>query len=252
MYVIANWKENLTASEAERWAEELNKELRMSASGDSSNLMNKGDTEIVVCPPLVLIPILRSHLSLPISHFSLGAQDVSKFEEGQYTGEVSAKMLKDFVDYVIVGHSERRKYFNETDEDVAKKSILALKHNLIPIVCVSNVEEAGRWRVEAGKETGCWKLDDVIFVYEPVEHISTGGEFHPDDPEHANLVAKKIKDKVGQDVQVLYGGSVNAENVKSFVSQPDVDGVLVGQASLDAKEFTTIIKTLKQENKKTI
>jgi len=242
--IVANWKENFTVAEAERWAERLNKELRMSASGDSSNLKNEGDVDIVICPSFVLIPVLYSSFSILHSSFSLGAQDVSKFEEGQYTGEVSAKMLKDFVDYVIVGHSERRKYFGETDGDVVAKSILALKHDLIPIVCVSNIEEARSWKVEARKEARGLKLERAVFVYEPVEHISTGGDFHPDDPEHANLMAKEIKAEVGRDVRVLYGGSVTSENVKSFVSQQDINGVLVGQASLDAKEFVRVINNL--------
>jgi len=129
----------------------------------------------------------------------------------------------------------------ETDEDVARKSALALKYGLIPIVCVSNIEESRRWRVEARKEGRSLKLERAVFVYEPVEHISAGGDFHPDDPEHANLMVQKIKNEVGRDVKVLYGGSVTSENVKSFVSQPDVNGVLVGQASLDPKEFARIV-----------
>ena len=245
MYVIANWKENFTVAEAKRWVRGLNKELGMSASGDSSNLKNEGDVDIVICPSFVLIPVLYSSFSILHSPFSLGAQDVSKFEEGQYTGEVSAKMLKDFVDYVIVGHSERRKCFGETDGDVALKVGLCLKYGLVPIICISNVEEAGSWKVEARKEARSLMLERAVFVYEPVEHISTEGDFHPDDPEHANSMAQKIKAKVGQDVRVLYGGSVNAENVKGFVGQPNISGVLIGQASLDVEEFAKIIKTLK-------
>lgn len=222
--IVANWKENFTAAEAERWVGGLNEELR---------IKNKGGVEIVVCPPFVLTSILHSLLLIPNSPFRLGAQDVSKFEGGQYTGEVSAKMLKDFVSYVIVGHSERRKYFGETNEDVGLKIEQCLKHDLAPIVCVSNLEQASASQCvnESNK---------IIFVYEPVEAISTGGEFHPDDPEHAQVMAKEIKAVAGQDIRVLYGGSVTSENVKSFVSQPDINGVLVGQASLDAGEFTKI------------
>ena len=245
--IVANWKENFTASEAERWADELNKELRMSASGDSSNLKNKGETEVVVCPPFVLIPVLKSQVSslppdspqrrLPRGgrgkfQVHLGAQDVSKFEEGQYTGEVSAKMLKDFVKHVIVGHSERRKYFGEMDEDVELKIEQCLKHNLIPIVCVNNLEQVPKCQsAKVPKET--------IFAYEPLFAVGTDT---PDTPENAQKFAEKIKGEVGQDVRLLYGGSVNAENVKLFVSRPDIDGVLVGQASLDAAEFAKIVK----------
>lgn len=235
--IVANWKENLTTAEAERWVGELNKELRSKNQG----------TEVVICPSFVLVPVINSLFSILDSPHRLGAQDVSRFEEGQYTGEVSAKMLKDFVKYVIVGHSERRKYFGETDGDVAAKSVLSLKYGLIPIVCVSTVEEVRGWKVDAGKEAGRLMLEDTIFVYEPVGAISTEGQFHPDDPEHANSMAKEIKDIVGQNVRVLYGGSVNAKNAKDFVSQPDIDGVLVGQASLDAEEFTKIVDIVARE-----
>jgi len=140
-------------------------------------------------------------------------------------------MLKDFVKYVIVGHSERRKYFGETDEDVSQKIEQCLKYGLTPIACVSNLGQVSMVSRVSSK---------VILVYEPVEHISTGGKFRPDDPEQANLMAQKIKTAVGWDVRVLYGGSVTAENARSFVSQPDISGVLVGQASLDPQEFAKI------------
>jgi len=236
--IVANWKQNMTAPQAKEWLEVLSSKFKVQSS----------KLEVVVCPSFVLIPVL--HPSSIIHHLSihLGAQDVSQFEEGPYTGEVSAKMLQDFVDYVIVGHSERRKHFGETDGDVAKKSVLVLNHGLVPIICVSSVEEARNWKLEAGVDDGSLRLESAVFVYEPVEHISTEGEFHPDDPEHANAIAQKIKDKVGEDLKVLYGGSVNAENVKSFVEKPEINGVLVGQASLDPEEFSAIVKTLKQEN----
>jgi len=226
-YVIANWKENKTASQTTEWFEKFS----------IFNFQFSNETEIVICPPSVLLPALHSSLSSANpSLLYLGAQDVSKFEEGPHTGEVSAKMLKDFVDYVIVGHSERRKHFHETNEDVQLKVEQCLKYNLTPIVCVSNLEQVSRCQGV--------KVSQTIFVYEPVEHISTEGEFRPDDPEHANSMAKKIKAEVGQDVKVLYGGSVNAENAKSFVRQSDISGILVGQASLDAEEFAKIVNSL--------
>ena len=229
--IVANWKENLTATQAEDWVAEF------------SNLKSQipNDVEVVVCPSFVLIPVLRSHLSSLTSCISLGAQDVSKFEGGQYTGEVSAKMLRDFVSYVIVGHSERRKHFGETDRDVAAKSVLALKYNLIPIVCVSSLEEARSWELEARKDTGDLREDKVVFAYEPLFAVGTG---KPDTPENAQKFAEEVRTLVGQDVRVLYGGSVNAENVKLFVDQPDISGVLVGQASLDPEGFIGIVRLL--------
>jgi triosephosphate isomerase len=226
--IVANWKENLTATQAKGWVDELNRELGMSASGDPSDLRNYGKAEIVVCPPFILIPLLHSSFIIHNSLFHLGAQDVSKFEGGQYTGEVSAKMLKDFVDYVIVGHSERRRHFGETDEDVSRKIEQCLKYNLTPIVCVSKIEEVGG---------GKWDVGKTIFAYEPLAAIGTG---EPDTPENANDFAQKIKAEIGQNVRVLYGGSVTAENVQAFVSQSDIDGILVGKASLDAEEFVRL------------
>jgi len=226
--VVANWKENKTIAEAEQWTDGLNKELR---------IKNEGSVEIIVCPPSILIPILHSLFIIPNSPLRLGAQDVSKFEEGQYTGEVSAKMLKGFVDYVIVGHSERRKYFGETDDDVKLKVEQCLKHNLIPIVCVSHLKQVSKCH--------SIKVSQMIFAYEPLFAVGSG---KADTPENANEFAKKIKAEVGQDVRVLYGGSVTAENVKSFVEQPDINGVLVGEASLEAEEFAGIVKTIKQKN----
>jgi len=211
--IVANWKEHKTNSEARGWVEVLSSKLKVKSE----------KLEVVVCPSFVLIPDLHSQLSILNFELSLGAQDVSKFEEGQYTGEVSAKMLKDFVSYVIIGHSERRKCFGETDEDVALKIEQCLKHELAPIVCVSKIEQAF--------------ADKAIFAYEPLSAVGTG---EPDTPENAQKFAEKIKAEVGQDVKVLYGGSVNAKNAKSFVNQPDLSGVLVGQASLDAEEFARI------------
>ena len=213
MYVIANWKENKTTSQATSWLEQFS----------IFNFQFSNETEVVICPPFVLLPVLYPLPPTPYPQFSLGAQDVSKFEEGQYTGEVSAKMLKDFVEFVIIGHSERREHFGETDEDVDLKIEQCLKYDLMPIVCVSDLEQVS--------------TDKVIFAYEPLFAVGTG---EPDTPENAQRFAQKIKSKVGQDVRVLYGGSVNAKNAKSFVSQPDIDGVLVGQASLDPKEFAKI------------
>jgi triosephosphate isomerase len=236
--IVANWKQNFTADEAQRWVGELNKELRIknknlslrSRTLHSNKFESEGNVEIVVCPPLVLIPVLYSSFIIPHSALHLGAQDVSKFEGGQYTGEISAQMLKGFVDYVIVGHSERRKHFSETDEDVAKKTVLALKCNLIPIICVSNIEQVSKsQRVKESK--------NIIFAYEPLAAIGTG---ESDTPENANDFAQKIKAEIGQNVRVLYGGSVTSKNAKPFIAQPNISGVLVGQASLDAEEFVRL------------
>lgn len=209
--VVANWKEYKNISEAKRWVEVFGKRV------------NKG-INIVVCPSFVLIPPLHSSFIIHNSSFSLGAQDVSKFEEGPYTGGVSARQLADFVSYVIVGHSERRRHFGETDEDVRLKIEQCFGYELTPIVCVSNLEQVSRY--QSVKVSG-----EIIFAFEPLFAVGSG---QPDTPENAQDFAKKV----GR--QILYGGSVNSENVKSFVDQPDIRGVLVGQASLDPAEFARI------------
>ncbi len=225
--IVANWKENKTASQTTEWFEKFGASLSISRSRSKLSI----NLEVVICPSFVILPMMAYEIS-KLEGIKLGAQDVSKFEEGQYTGEASAKMLKDFVSYVIVGHSERRKHFGETDEDVNLKIEQCLKHDLTPIVCVSKIEEV------RGRK---WEVGKTIFAYEPLFAVGTG---KPDTPENAQEFAKKIKTEVGQNVKVLYGGSVNAKNAKSFVSQPDISGVLVGEASLDAEEFGKIIKTL--------
>ena len=226
--IVANWKENLIVPQAKKWLEEFSIfNFHRSEGSPLADFSN--DSEVIICPSFVLIPVIRSHLSHHTPHLSIGAQDVSKFEEGQYTGEVSAKMLKDLVKYVIVGHSERRKYFNETDEDVNLKVQHCLKHNLTPIICVSKMEQVSMCQ--------CVNVSKAIFAYEPLFAVGTG---KTDTPEKANDFAQKVKSEVGQNAQVLYGGSVTAENVKSFVSQKDLSGVLVGEASLDAEEFAKL------------
>ena len=227
--LVANWKENKTTPQAKEWLEKFGASLSISRSRSKLSI----NPEVVICPSFVVLPMMAYEAS-KLEGVKLGAQDVSKFEEGQYTGEVSAKMLKDFVSYVIIGHSERRKCFNETDEDIKLKIEQCLKYNLIPIVCVSTIQELSSFPSELSS-------NGTIFAYEPLFAVGTGT---PDTSENAQKFAEKIKAEVGQNVKVLYGGSVNAENAKSFVSQPDIDGVLVGQASLDPKEFAEIVKKI--------
>jgi triosephosphate isomerase len=156
--------------------------------------------------------------------FALGAQDVSAFGDGAYTGEVSARQIKELADWVIIGHSERRKYFSETDELLAKKEEQAKSAGLKIIYCVPN------------DSTDIPKGVDVV-AYEPVWAIGTGKS---DTPENANAVIATIK-ATSQVPVVLYGGSVTAANVASFVGQPSIDGVLAGGASLDPVTFSDLI-----------
>jgi len=161
---------------------------------------------------------------LPIG---LGAQDISSFEEGAYTGEVSAKQVKEFANFVIIGHSERRNNFGENDNILFKKFKLAKENGLIVIFCVQ------------GKETKIPENADVI-AYEPINAIGTG---NPDTPENAENVAAYFKANFKVPA-VLYGGSVTASDVNSFSQMPSIDGVLVGKASLDPEEFYAIIQNI--------
>lgn len=239
--VVANWKGYKTVSEAQEWMKEFRAMIVVQQLNNVS---------VVICPSFVVLPRMADEVS-KLEGVKLGAQDVSKFGEGQYTGEVSAKMLRDFVSFVIVGHSERRKYFGETGEDVGRKVEQCLKYDLIPIVCVSSVQELSSFPSDLACRQAGLNPNGTIFAYayEPLSAVGTG---EPDTPENAQEFALKIKKEISRDIRVLYGGSVNAKNAKSFVSQSDIDGVLVGQASLDAEEFADIIKTTEQENKGTL
>ena len=215
IWVIANWKSNKNIAEALEWVSEV-----------GSKLENKENLKVVVCPPFTDIEEVKK--SVLVSNFPLmvGSQDLSPFGDGAYTGEESARILKDVVEIAILGHSERRENFNETDEMVAEKVTKAIENNIIPLVCVQGIETP----IPEGVK---------VVAYEPVFAIGTG---IPDTPENANKVAGEIKEKYGNELEVLYGGSVNSENCKSFTMEENIDGLLIGKSSLDALEFVKIIK----------
>ncbi len=183
--------------------------------------------KVIICPPTLLIPELAKmieHLQVKIP-IALGAQDISPFPVGSHTGEVSASELAGLANYVIVGHSERRKEFGESDELVFQKAKEAKKSGLEPIFCVQ------------GKDTPV--PDDIkIVAYEPIDAIGSG---HPDDPNHVESVVTFFKEKKNIPF-VLYGGSVTSDNVFSYTGKPLIDGVLVGGASLDPMSFSEIIQ----------
>lgn len=214
-FIVANWKSNKTESEAKNW-------LSAMSSLKDQDLSNK---EIIVCPSFVHLPAMKAFIEEQKLPIKLGAQNVSPFDEGAYTGEVSAKQIKEFAESVIIGHSERRKNFLESDEMLFEKMKLAKQYGLTPLFCVQ------------GKETQTPSNSNIV-AYEPIDAIGTG---HPDIPENAEDVASFFK-KDYNVVHVLYGGSVTSKNVKQFTQMPNIDGVLIGRASLDAKEFYAIIQ----------
>ena len=225
--VIGNWKATKTIEETGEWAKYMKEELKTVDNG-----------EIIVCPPFNSIPLLVSRLEG--TKIKVGAQDVSKFKKGSYTGEVTVEMLVGLVSYCIVGHSERRKYFGETDDDVIEKVNNLIEYSIKPILCVSNLDQLGSY-LDRGK-TIVDKAEEIIFVYEPPSAISGGGSYKPNSPEDAAEGAKKIGVRLGKNVTTLYGGSINPENAKEFFSKESIDGGLVGQASLDPQTFVNIFK----------
>ncbi len=220
LYIVANWKANKTSSEAHAWLIQfLNKDL-ISYLHQSSHLKKT----VIICPPFTLL----SELSLLFSQYDLplflGAQNVSHFPEGPHTGEESAVQLAEFAKYVIIGHSERREEFLETDELLLKKVHEAKRHMLIPIYCVRDEKDP----IPEGV---------TIVAYEPKGAIGSG---KAELPSVANSVATNIKENK-QIPSVLYGGSVTPENVHTYTSQSMIDGVLVGTASLDPILFSQIV-----------
>ncbi len=226
LFIIANWKSNKTSLETKDWFQGI--------SNFQFPISNK---EIILCPAFTLLSNLKSYIVNPPageaghkSSLKLGAQDISPFESGAYTGEVSAKQIKEFADYVIVGHSERRQHFHETEEIIIKKLEMAQKYQIKPIFCISDISQIHNSSFIVPKS-------NIIIAYEPLSAIGSG---QADTPENASNIASQIKKIVGE-IPVLYGGSVTSENVASFTKTPYIDGVLVGNASLDAQEFLTII-----------
>ena len=241
---------NKTASETKRFAEELKRLLPRTKWCD-----------VVVCVPAVNIPAaMKAFKDLRVS---VGAQNVFYEKSGAYTGEVSADMLKDLgVKYVIIGHSERRQYFGETDFTVNKKVVAALEAGLHPIICVGESKEQRELGVTkevidlqvktALSGIPAEKIRHVVIAYEPLWAIGTGDTATA---EQANEVCEEIRTvirklygaRVARSVTILYGGSMNENNAHDLLAQPDVDGGLIGGASLVPKKFTEIINAANQE-----
>ena len=214
------------------------------------------NTLVVVCPPFPYLEMASDLAS--DSYFSVGAQDVSAEESGAYTGEVSAAMLKSMdMEYCIVGHSERRAYHGETDSLIARKVDQLLKHEITPIVCCGEVlEEREAERqfdvVRRQITDGLFHLTakqilNVVIAYEPVWAIGTGKTATPEQAQeiHAfirSLIKEKYGDIVANEISILYGGSCKPSNAKELFANPDVDGGLIGGASLKANDFVEIVK----------
>ncbi len=243
--IAGNWKMNKTSSRAEELARSLRDKLR-----------NRSHADIVVCPPFTSLEGV--YKIVEGSNIALGAQNLYWEEEGAYTGEVSAPMIKEAgCRYVIIGHSERRQYFGESNQTVNRKVKAALKFDLVPIVCVGERleerEEGKTFTVVEGhvKEglTGLTKEEmlKIIVAYEPVWAIGTGKTATPQQANEVHgYIRKLLTDIYGEEVssriRILYGGSVKPDSISGLMAETDIDGALVGGASLQADSFVEIIQ----------
>jgi triosephosphate isomerase len=244
--IAGNWKMNKTQAEARVLVEDL---LRDVGRFDAA--------EIVLCPPFTALPAVSELLSTE-TNIRLGAQNLSEHASGAYTGEISAAMLKElYVRYVIIGHSERRQYFKEDNALVNRKTKAALAAEIKPIVCIGETlpeREGDKWRkvLETQLTEGLAgfteaEAADIVLAYEPVWAIGTGKTATPAQAEETHLFIRKhlgklITPAAAERVRIQYGGSVKPENAKELLNQPNIDGALVGGASLDARGFISIIK----------
>ena len=229
-FIIANWKSYKTSLEAKEWLQEIS----------NFQFPISDETDIIVCPSFTLLPEMHRFITEKNMPLKLGTQDISQFGEGAYTGAINVKQAAECVTHAIVGHSERRKYFHETDEDVLAKVKVLVENNLTPILCISDVKQLEYYLKE--ETVLIDQADKIIFVYEPPSAISGGEAFHAESPDVANENAGKFSEMIGKSVVMLYGGSVNPENASDLFVQENIDGGLVGQASLDADKFMQIIK----------
>ena len=246
--VAGNWKMNKTFQEADDLVSGIMDEMEKTTL-DSN-------TQVVICPPFPYLEMVSDYGD--DSYFMVGAQNVSDQESGAYTGEVSAAMLESMdIDYCIVGHSERRAYYHETDEIVARKVDQLLKYGIKPIVCCGEVleeREAGHQFdvVKRQITDGLFHLTaeqfgEVVIAYEPVWAIGTGKTATPEQAQeiHAfirGLIVEKYGKEVADETSILYGGSCKPGNAKELFANPDVDGGLIGGASLKAEDFMGIAK----------
>lgn len=241
LLIAGNWKMNCTLDEAVELASALRE-----------NLGSVVGVEVAVCPPFVDLQAV--HEILKDSHIRLGAQDVFHEDAGAYTGAVSPRMLQGLCHYVIIGHSERRRWFGDTDDVVSRKVSAAVNHSLMPILCVGETLdefETGRTMQVLERQVNAVVresdvLTELVIAYEPVWAIGTGRSAEPGAVnETAGGIRRLIADAWGQDaagrIRILYGGSVTSENIAGYIRLDDIDGALVGGASLRAHEFCDIV-----------
>ena len=249
--VAGNWKMNKTAEEATSLLSEVVNMIKDEVSNDA---------EVVLCPPALYLTTCRQYVQAG-GNISIGAQNCHEKGSGAYTGEISAPMLQSIgVEYVILGHSERRQYFGETNAQLAEKVNIALENGLTPIFCCGesrDLREKGDYDrfvknqlTESLFHLSAESFARVVIAYEPIWAIGTGltassaqaQDMHFELRRH---IAGQYGDTVAQDTSILYGGSANEKNAAELFAQPDVDGGLIGGASLKSREFTNVIKAIR-------
>ena len=243
--IAGNWKMFKTGPEAVETADRL------------ANLLSTPiDVDVMIAPPFTALATVSDILKK--TRISLGAQNIIWEEEGSYTGEVSASMLFSAgCRYVIVGHSERRQYFGETDDTVNKKIMAAVKNNLIPVMCIGESETEresqetfsvlDRQVQEGLKGFSADEMETLVVAYEPVWAIGTGKTATADQAQEVHqflrmILEKKFGNKLAKSIRILYGGSVKPDNITELMTMPDIDGALIGGASLDPETFGKIVK----------
>ncbi|MDD4179847.1 MAG: triose-phosphate isomerase [Candidatus Margulisbacteria bacterium] len=239
--IAGNWKMYKTLSEATDFIKAL-KPL----------VADVHDTGIVICAPYPVLKDIADEAA--DSNIEIGAENLFWEDEGAFTGEVSGPMLLAVgCRYVIIGHSERRQYFGETDETVNKKLFAAIKHTLLPIICVGETleqrEKNETFKViekqikDGTKGLGAGDWGKVVIAYEPVWAIGTGKTATPEQAQEVHAYIRKLLPKdIANDIRILYGGSVKPDNIKELMAKPDIDGGLVGGASLKVDSFVKLIK----------
>jgi triosephosphate isomerase (TIM) len=241
--IAGNWKMNNTVDEAVNLIRDIKKGKKNS------------DVEVVVCVPFTALWQVKKEIEG--TSIKLGAQNMHWEDRGAFTGEISPLMLKEIgIDYVIIGHSERRQYFNETDETVNKKVKAALKYDIKPIICVGETleerekgmeKDVVKRQVEAALEDIDKKnIEDIVIAYEPIWAIGTGKTAsNKDANDMISFIRQTVSDKYGENIsqsmRIQYGGSVKPNNIKELMAESDIDGALVGGASLKADDFLKLI-----------
>ncbi len=242
-FICANWKMNKTANQAQKLIDEL------------LPLVKNAKCEIAVCPPYTTLWGINDKLSG--SNIALGAQNINQNASGAFTGEVSADMLREIgVDYVIIGHSERRQYYNETDETVSAKVKVALANEIKPIICVGESlaqRESDETFAVLDRQVNAAlegivveDAESIVFAYEPIWAIGTGKTASAQQANDAighirAIIAAKLSKDAADSIRILYGGSMNEKNVKELMAMEEIDGGLIGSASLNAKQFAELV-----------